>query len=128
MEFEVGKEYNFFDDGKISTSRHYIAEVVDIIPIESFNNRAGIYDAIEYYKEVIPYLYTHHPKWVIVCLIPEYCRGPFIFIKMNDNTGNYFTIMDDSYWCGKLCTKQWCIDNIINTNNYNPDLVKQIVL
>ena len=33
MNFEIGNKYNFFDDGKISLSRHYIAEVTDIIPI-----------------------------------------------------------------------------------------------
>ena len=36
MEFEIGKKYNFFDDGKISISRHYIAEVKDIIPFHEF--------------------------------------------------------------------------------------------
>ena len=29
----VGKEYHFFDDGKISESRHYIAKVIELIPI-----------------------------------------------------------------------------------------------
>lgn len=95
MEFEIGNKYNFFDDGKISLSRHYIATVTDIIPIKSFNNQAGIQEAIEHYKDSIPYLYTHNPEWVIICSIPTYCQGPFILIKMNDNTGNYFTILDD---------------------------------
>lgn len=37
MGFEVGKKYNFFDDGKIYASRHYIAEVTDIIPFNKFH-------------------------------------------------------------------------------------------
>lgn len=128
MNFEIGNKYNFFDDGKISLSRHYIAEVTDIIPIESFNNQVGIQEAIEHYKDSIPYLYTHNPEYVIICSIPTYCQGPFILIKMNDNTGNYFTILDDTYWCGELCTKQWCIDNIVNNKHANPELIKQLVL
>ena len=36
MEFKIGKKYNFFDDGKICVSRHYIAEVTDIIPFNKF--------------------------------------------------------------------------------------------
>ena len=31
---EIGKEYHFWDDGKISSSRHYICKVVDIISLE----------------------------------------------------------------------------------------------
>lgn len=129
LPFEVGKKYNFFDDGKITPSRHYIATVTDIIPIEKFNNRVGIQEAIENIKDLIPHLYAPNPEWVIICSIPEYCRGPFILIKMNDTTDNYFTILDDSYWCGKLCTTQWCIDNIIN-NKYieNDDFKKDIIL
>lgn len=31
---EIGKEYHFWDDGKISPSRHYICKVIDIISLE----------------------------------------------------------------------------------------------
>ena len=31
---EVGKKYHFFDDGKISPSRHYIAQVEQIIDMK----------------------------------------------------------------------------------------------
>ena len=31
---EIGKEYHFWDDGKVSPSRHYICKVVDIISLE----------------------------------------------------------------------------------------------
>lgn len=35
---EIGKEYHFWDDGKISPSRHYICKVIDIISIEQAKN------------------------------------------------------------------------------------------
>lgn len=31
---EVGKEYNFFDDGKISPSRHHKAKVLRVVPYD----------------------------------------------------------------------------------------------
>ena len=31
---EIGKEYHFWDDGKVSPSRHYICKVIDIITLE----------------------------------------------------------------------------------------------
>ena len=34
MKPEIGKEYHFWDDGKVSPSRHYICKVVDIISLE----------------------------------------------------------------------------------------------
>lgn len=126
MEFEIGKKYNFFDDGKIWISRHYIAEVTDIIPFDEFHMQTYINDIIQDNLDYNP-IYTKYPHEVIICKIYDYVKGPFFFIKMNDNTGNYFSV-NDSYWDGKLCTKQWCIENIINTESYNPDLVKQIIL
>ena len=126
MDFEIGKKYNFFDDGKISLNRHYIAEVTDIIPFDEFHMHTYINEIIQDHLDYNP-IYTKYPHEVIICKIYDYIKGPFFFIKMNDNTGNYFSV-NDYYWDGKLCTKQWCIENIINTDNYNPDLAKQIIL
>ena len=126
MEFKIGKKYNFFDDGKIWISRHYIAEVTDIIPFDEFHMQTYINEIIQDHLDYNP-IYTKYPHEVIICKIYDYIKGPFFFIKMNDNTGNYFSV-NDSYWDGKLCTKQWCIENIINAENYNPDLAKQIIL
>lgn len=35
---KIGKEYHFWDDGKISPSRHYICKVIDIISLEQAKN------------------------------------------------------------------------------------------
>ena len=126
MDFEIGKKYNFFDDGKISLNRHYIAEVTDIIPFENFHMKNYICDEIDRYQDY-KYLYVKEPEKVIVAKIYNYIQGPFFFIKMNNNTGNYFST-NDVYWDGELCTKQWCIDNIVNASYSNPELIKQLVL
>lgn len=39
----VGKKYHFFDDGKVSPSRHYIATVEEVIPSEEAQNRYPIF-------------------------------------------------------------------------------------
>lgn len=57
MEFEIGKKYNFFDDGKISILRHYIAEVKDIIPFHAFYMSNFI-------KEVIQDSLDYNPIYV----------------------------------------------------------------
>lgn len=126
MEFEIGKKYNFFDDGKICTSRHYIAEVTDIIPFNKFHMRTYINEVIQEHLDYNP-IYTENPQEVIVCTIDNYIKGQFFFIKMSDNTGNYFSV-NDVYWDGKLCTKQWCLENIVNNKYSNLELIKQLVL
>lgn len=126
MEFEVGKKYNFFDDGKISISRHYIAEVKDIIPFHAFYMSNFIEEVIQDQLDYNP-IYVEDPQEVIVCTINDYIKGQFFFIKMSDNTGNYFSV-NDVYWDGKLCTKQWCLENIVNNKDSNPELIKQLVL
>lgn len=35
---EIGKKYHFFDDGKTGPSRHYIAEILELIPFSEFGN------------------------------------------------------------------------------------------
>ena len=57
----------------------------------------------------------------------NYIKGQFFFIKMSDSTGNYFSV-NDSYWDGKLCTKQWCLENIVNDKDSNLELIKHLVL
>lgn len=126
MEFEIGKKYNFFDDGKISISRHYIAEVKDIISFYEFYMFNFIEEVIQDHLDYNP-IYVENPQEVIVCTINNYIKGHFFFIKMSDNTGNYFSV-NDTYWNGKLCTKQWCLENIVNNKTSNLELIKQLVL
>lgn len=126
MEFEVGKKYNFFDDGKISISRHYIAEVKDIISFNTFYMSNFIKNAIQDSLDYNP-IYVEDPQEVIICTIDDYIKGQLFFIKMSDNTGNYFSV-NDAYWDGKLCTKQWCLENIVNNKDSNSELIKQLVL
>lgn len=126
MEFEIGKKYNFFDDGKIYASRHYIAEVTDIISFNKFHMRTYINEVIQEHLDYNP-IYTEDPQEVIICKIYDYINGPFFFIKMNNTTGNYFSV-NDVYWDGKLCTKQWCLENIVNNKYSNSELIKQLVL
>ena len=43
---EIGKKYNCFDDGKISHSRLYTVDVVDVIPFENIDE-----DTLNEWKE-----------------------------------------------------------------------------
>jgi hypothetical protein len=45
---EIGKTYNCFDDGKISHSRLYTVDVVDVIPFENIDE-----DTLNEWKEKV---------------------------------------------------------------------------
>jgi len=47
---EIGKTYNCFDDGKISHSRLYTVDVVDVIPFKNIDD-ARLNEWIERTKE-----------------------------------------------------------------------------
>ena len=34
---QIGEFYHFFDDGKVTPSRHYIAKCIEIIPFDKFS-------------------------------------------------------------------------------------------
>ena len=56
MKPEIGKEYHFWDDGKVSPSRHYICKVVDIISLEQAKDI--MLEFTQYYP-ITNYFYEH---------------------------------------------------------------------
>lgn len=111
----VGKEYHFFDDGKIRESRHYIAVVQEIIPIED-TNKIIISTPRDYNEEInqnifinmslldiwideklsCDWLYAPVTDYILKASIPEYDKDPIYFARTKD--GGWFS-MDATNWC-----------------------------
>ena len=121
--FKVGKQYNFFDDGKISTSRHYIATVVDIIPINEFNNYEFIMDSISDSKWLN--LYDENPKEVVVCTIPSFCKGYYFFTK--EKYSNIYFSHGSSYWGGALYPTEET-KKLIENKYINNELKQELII
>ena len=122
MEFkeipEIGKQYHFFDDGKISPSRHYMATVEEIIPIEETKNivlktiigtftketeftEMSLYDIWSIQSMGHPWLYAPETDYIIKCSIPVYDEEPIYFIRTRDD--GWFSIDITSGWqAGRL--------------------------
>lgn len=121
--FKVGKEYNFFDDGKITYNRHYIAIIKEIIPIEKYD--ASIWLEEELDKEQFLNLYSEYPKIVVIADVKEY-KDNLIFVEMKYSE-NYYSIGDD-LWQGELYTYQNAKDlkNLLN-KEFHKDLINEII-
>ncbi len=115
---EIGKQYHFFDDGKISPSRHFIATVEEIIPIEETKNivlktiigtftekteftEMPLYDIWSIEVMGHPWIYAPETDYIIKCSIPNYDNDPIYFIRTRD--GGWFSIDITSGWqAGRL--------------------------
>jgi hypothetical protein len=115
---EIGKQYHFFDDGKISPSRHFIATVEEIIPIEETKNivlktiigtfteeteftEMSLYDIWSIESMGHPWIYAPETDYIIKCSIPEYDNDPIYFIRTRD--GGWFSMDITSGWqAGRL--------------------------
>lgn len=101
---EVGKFYHFWDDGKRSVSRHYIAKVEKIIPFEEAKNIfTYFYDEVkslvERWKDEVEdyeWLYNKETDFFIECSIPLYDKDPIYFVRDKEN--GWFSINTTSWW------------------------------
>lgn len=94
---EVGKTYNFYDDGK--ESRCYTARVCDIIP----SKRAwmDLRNTWKWQKQECNWLYAKHTDYFVLCSIPNYTEKTVYFVRTVD--GGWFSIGYPEEWmCGRL--------------------------
>lgn len=111
----IGKTYHFFDDGKISNSRHYLATCLDIIPFERFNDilfeKALVYDhaseechicsksLLEVWELNVlecPFLYASQTDFAIQVSCPEYDDNDIFFVRTIKN--EWFSINIQNDW------------------------------
>jgi uncharacterized protein (DUF736 family) len=124
-----GKQYHFFDDGKIRESRHYMATVVDKITPEQakdiYMNYQGMNISVSLYtiwREEIdshrqsknfkvltsgsmevgaPWLYAEKTDYFIKCSIPDYDENDVWFVRTVD--GGWFSLNTvDTWMAGRL--------------------------
>ena len=116
---QVGKQYHFFDDGKITPSRHSIATVTRVVPFSEANSI--IVKAREWDLEIDDPIYVDKPitevwknnviehDWImntetdylIECSIPDYDENLIWFAR--DTSGGWFSMDIQSSWqAGRL--------------------------
>jgi hypothetical protein len=95
---EVGKEYHIFDDGKISPSRHYIANIVDVLPFEKVvNPESALYKAWEENIAECYWLFAQETDYFVKAE-SNYDSNPLFFVRTKD--GGWFSIDYPNVWMG----------------------------
>ena len=108
---KVGEFYHFWDDGKHSLGRHYIAKVERIIPFEKakniwlesqeFDDTATLLEIWEDEVNDHPKLYKDETDFFIECSIPKYDKDLIYFCRTNDD--GWLGLRATGWWqCGTL--------------------------
>ena len=108
----IGHQYDFFDDGKISLSRHYIATIKRVIPLSEADNvfvrtltwgldephyvdspLSGVW---EIFKTEHDWIMAKNTDFFVECSIPDFDDDPIWFAR--DINGGWFSMDIQSGW------------------------------
>lgn len=115
---EVNKQYHFFDDGKISSSRHYIATIIRILTKEEAKNinfelteyfhtddgddyydyKTSLYDIWQGEIKEYYWLIAEDTDYIVEASIPDYDENLIYFVRTKD--GGWFSMNIQSDWQG----------------------------
>ena len=96
---KINEKYNFFDDGKISWGRHYIAEVMDVIPYRRAPRKVK-----KWWKANVrscPWVYATKTDYFIKTKIDGYSDDLIYFVRMKDGK-HWFSIDIEKFWMSGL--------------------------
>ena len=114
---QIGKEYHFFDDGKITPSRHSIATIIELIPIEEAKNiivstprdydeetgqnvfvNMSLLDIWIEEKTYTDWIFAKNTDYIVKASIPSYDDDPIYFARTKD--GGWFSMDVTNWWQG----------------------------
>jgi hypothetical protein len=99
---EIGKEYNYYDDGKIRQSRHSIIKILNIIKIEEASR--FITEFFERIKNEYDWIFSEKQDYFIIGYNEKDCPGVTMLFARS-NLGWYgFETSGEDYWSGSLIT------------------------
>lgn len=111
---EIGKFYHFFDDGKTSTSRHYICKCERIITpeeakrvmievpnkyVDDVMDTISLYE--HWYNNEVPstyWLFSDKTDYFVECSCPKYDKHNLWFVRTHD--GGWFSMDIQNFWQG----------------------------
>ena len=111
----VGEVRHFFDDGKMSESRHYIATITKVIPYKKAPQKLKKIWKNQRWK--CHWLYAYETDYFIKASIPGYDKNPIWFVRTKG--GGWFSFETVACWMsGRLMEagfdyEEWKNENII---------------
>lgn len=90
----VGKEYSYFDDGKINESRHDIATITEVIPYKDIDTQTKTEWVVEFNN--CHWLYSKNTDYFIKSHLIN-ANVDVVFVRTKD--GGWFSL---GWWGGRL--------------------------
>lgn len=104
----VGQYYHFWDDGKCSSSRHYICKCEKIIKLSKANNimldsvffdsKVSLIKIWVNEKNTCDFLFAKETDVIVECSCPKYDENNLYFARTKD--GGWFSMNIQSSWQG----------------------------
>lgn len=100
---KVGELYHFWDDGKCSASRHYIAKCEQIISLKEANtikfpdNETLMVKWVREKKDH-NWIFSSETDAFVKCSIPKYDKDDIYFVRTKD--GGWFSMNTTNWWQG----------------------------
>lgn len=130
----IGQKYHFFDDGKLSLTRHYVATCLDIIPFDKFketiiNNvrfydysvsdvaqigSKSLYDIWIKERQECYWLYDDITDFAIKCSVKDYDDNDLYFVRTKDKSW-YSMDIQSSWQCGLLDVNNIAWNKLVET-------------
>lgn len=143
---KIGKYYHFFDDGKLSPSRHYICKVERIITpeeakgvmvevpndyVDDIKDAISLYD--HWHDNEMPnhdWLYAKDTDYFIEVSCPKYDENNLWFVRTKD--GGWFSMDIQSSWQGgRLDIDESIYESILNDiendSLYSPEAKEELL-
>ena len=132
---EIGKEYHFWDDGKISVSRHYICRVERIISPEEakeimFSREytvptdMSLYQIWEDEKSECTWLYADDTDCFVEISCPKYDDN--LLYCARTKSGGFFSMNIQSFWqSGELDVDGKIFEDVIENRKEFPEVVEE---
>lgn len=115
---QVGEKLHFFDDGKVSDCRHYMAVVTHVLTPEQAklvfvdtrtvcenhclelddNKRLSLLDIHAVEVKCCDWLYADQTDYFIACSIPEFDDHIIWFVRTKDSHQSWFSMDIQSSW------------------------------
>lgn len=97
LDVQVGKTYNYFDDGKIKDSRMIPVTITEIVPFDQID-----FNTLSFWKEEVtdcPWLYAPETDYFVIGTLDNINKDVVVFVRTVEGKDGWFSL---GWWAGRL--------------------------
>lgn len=99
---KIGKEYHYYDDGKVKESCHALVKILNIIKYEDADR--NIIEFYERIKKEFDWIFDETTDYFLIGYNAQQCSGFTMIFARSDGGWYGFETSGEDYWTGMLIT------------------------